>query len=153
MTLTNHALTGSVVGLVIDNPLVAIPVAFASHFICDAIPHFGLGSSTEILGSANFRRYLVTDALLCVGLVIVLAVTRPEHWLLAAVCAFLATSPDMAWLPGWLRTRRGLAFKSERPNLFMRFAARIQWYEKPLGALVEAAWLASAVSILVLFIR
>ena len=41
MTATNHALTGAIIGLVIGEPVLAIALAFASHFICDALPPVG----------------------------------------------------------------------------------------------------------------
>ena len=40
MTGTNHAMTGGVIGLVIGGP-IAIPIAFASHFLLDWMPHLG----------------------------------------------------------------------------------------------------------------
>ena len=39
MLLTNHALTGTVLGLSIDNEVILVPVAFASHFVLDGLPH------------------------------------------------------------------------------------------------------------------
>lgn len=42
MIATNHALTGAAIAVVIKQPILAIPLAFVSHFICDAIPHFGV---------------------------------------------------------------------------------------------------------------
>ena len=41
MTGTNHALSGAVIATFLPAP-VAIPVAFMSHFVLDAIPHFSV---------------------------------------------------------------------------------------------------------------
>jgi hypothetical protein len=38
----NHAALGAVIGLVTKDPLIAIPAAFASHFVLDALPHYGI---------------------------------------------------------------------------------------------------------------
>lgn len=151
MTATNHALTGAIIGLVIGEPLVALPAALASHFVCDAIPHFGDGTkSLKRLKTNNFRNYLVLEFCLCVLLVSCLALFRPENWFLASVCAFLATSPDLVWINKYMKTRRGQKWKR---NAFEAFASNIQWFEKPIGAVVEVAWFIAALVILVPFFR
>lgn len=40
MLVTPHAVAGATAGKLIGNPLVAIPVAIASHFILDRVPHW-----------------------------------------------------------------------------------------------------------------
>ena len=76
MTATNHALTGTAVALTISNPFIALPVALASHFICDAIPHFGLSSYEDRTERKNlFHRILYIDALLLAALMIFLLVS------------------------------------------------------------------------------
>ncbi len=150
MTATNHALTGSIIGLAVGQPLIALPAAFLSHFICDALPHYGSADPERTLKTRGFRNYLITDASLCFMLVLILAFTRPEDWLLAAFCAFLAASPDFFWINKYVTTRAG---KPWRPNLFSRFALGIQWFQRPIGAVVEVAWFVGAVIILTALIR
>lgn len=151
MTATNHALTGAIIGLVVGEPLVALPAALASHFVCDVIPHFGSSLPKKVrLKTAGFRNYLIVDASLCVLLVVCLAIFQPQNWLLAAVCAFLATSPDLFWINKYLKTRRGKHWKR---GAFTTFAGKIQWFERPIGAVVEIAWFIAAVIILVPFLR
>jgi hypothetical protein len=151
MTATNHALTGAALAFLISVPAVALPVAFLSHFVCDAIPHYDSNmKNPEWLRSRNFNRLLITDGSLCVVFVAVLAYLHPEHWLLAAVCAFLATSPDLFWINRWWHIRKGLSWK---PNLFSRFASVIQWRTGPFGGIIEAAWFIAAVFVLVPFMH
>src|SRR6185312_15169785 len=95
MRAINHALTGSLIGLIIGEPAIAVPAAVASHFILDAIPHYDevpakptLKMKEQWLRTAKFRRLLYADALLCLGLVALLAARAPAHWLLASICAF-----------------------------------------------------------------
>ena len=147
MTATNHALTGALVGLAIVNPVVAVPLAFLSHYVLDMIPHYGRPEPGYIK-SLFFRNLLVVDAALCLLLVIILAIVQPQYWLLACICAFLATSPDIFWLNKYRKSKQGLPW---RPNWHSRFAAKIQWYEKPEGALVEFAWFCMAVALLLGF--
>lgn len=150
MTAINHALTGAVIGLVVGEPLIAVPAAVASHFVCDALPHFGSSLPDGVqLKTKSFRNYLIAEASLCMLLVAVLAIFQPQHWLLAAVCAFLATAPDLAWIDKYLKLRRGQQWKR---NGFAKFADGIQWFAKPIGAVVEIAWFAAAIIILVPFL-
>ncbi len=151
MTAINHALTGAIIGLVVGEPLIALPAALASHFVCDAIPHFkSARPDTEFLNAGWFRRYLIADASLCLLLVIVLAIFQPHHWFLASVCAFLAASPDLLWLEKYIKVRHG---KSWKRNSFAKFAGGIQWFQRPIGAVVEIAWFTAALIILVPFLR
>jgi hypothetical protein len=41
MTATNHVITGAILVAAIKNPVVALPLALASHFVLDYLPHFG----------------------------------------------------------------------------------------------------------------
>jgi hypothetical protein len=154
MRAINHALTGAVIGLAISQPAVAIPAAVVSHFVCDAIPHYdGVSSEkgkAKWLRSKTFRRLLYADALLCGGLVLVLALKHPFDWQLAAVCAFAAAAPDFLWLKRYLNRH---AKQPAQINAFSRFAGRIQWFQKPIGAVVEIAWFIAGLLILVPFIR
>jgi hypothetical protein len=151
MTATNHALTGALIGLIVGEPLIAVPVALVSHFVCDALPHYTSNKPQEaLLKSSSFRNYLVAEASLCFLLVLILAIRQPEHWLLACICAFLAASPDLLWIPRYLKTR---ANKAWQPNAFSRFALTIQWFAKPIGAVVEAVWFVAAIILLLPFLR
>lgn len=151
MTTTNHALTGAVIGLMVGEPLIAIPAAIVSHFVCDAIPHYDKGlPGNRWLRTKSFRNYLLITSLLCVLLVVALAIFQPEHWFLASVCAFAATAPDLLWLNRYLKVRRGKHWKR---GAFMKFAGDIQWFAKPIGAVVEIAWAIAAVLLILPFFR
>jgi hypothetical protein len=146
MTASNHALTGATIGLVVSNPLVALPVAVLSHFALDIIPHFGLDDDIpEFLRSRGFTIFLIIDALLCVILVGVLALLRPDNWILASFCAFLATSPDLLWINQFLKARQ---HKPWKPGLLSRFSIWSQWFQRPIGAFVELAWFIAAIIVL-----
>lgn len=139
MTAANHALTGALIGLTVHNPWIALPIALCSHIVCDIIPHFG--REREWLKKPSFTRYLTLDATLCILLVGLLFALQPAYWLLAAVCAFVATSPDLLWIRQFMLARTG---KSCKPNMVESFLGWIQWFQRPLGALVELAWFIGA---------
>lgn len=145
MIAINHALTGALIGLSIGHP-AALPLAFASHFVLDSIPHYGNEENVSI-GSRRFAAQLTLDMILCALMVLVLAIAGPANWMLAAACAFLAASPDFMWMPRFLRARNGKK-ESKSKNIALRFHSWIQWFQKPIGALVEAVWLVGAAVLL-----
>jgi len=150
MTATNHALTGAIIGLLIGEPVLAIPLAVLSHFICDALPHYGrTGPVDKTIATKGFRNYLIGDASLCFLLVVLLAVTQPEYWWLAALCAFLAAAPDFGWINKFRKARTGNKW---RPSVFSKFAGDIQWFQRPIGAVVEVAWFVGAIVIITPFL-
>jgi hypothetical protein len=152
MTATNHALTGAAIAFLIGNPLVAIPAALLSHFVCDALPHYGSSKPNEVyLKSNSFKVFLASDAVLCVVLELTLVLVRPRDWLLAAICAFIATSPDLFWIAMFKRAQDGKKLKSS--NRFLKFAGDIQWFQRPIGGVVEFAWLIAGVTVITMFLR
>ncbi len=150
MRAINHAVTGAAFGLIVAEPVIALPAALASHYICDALPHYNPKVVTaKTLRSSRFRNILYLDALLCVTLVLVLATNQPPNWLLAATCAFIATSPDLLSIG---RYRKALANKPWKPNLYEKFSGKIQWFERPIGAVVEASWFIAGVVVLAAYL-
>ena len=145
MTATNHALTGAIIGLTIASP-AALPIAFLSHYILDALPHFGWpGDDSGKLKTNLFRNYLFAEAFICFLIVLLLFVAQPTNWFLAAWCAFLAALPDWFSYGRYKKTRLG---KPYAPNAYERFAHKIQWFEKPIGGVVEIVWAIAAIFIL-----
>jgi hypothetical protein len=142
VTAPNHALTGAVIGLTVHEPWLAAPLAFLSHYVCDAIPHYDPAVSDKdgrIFTKEFLWVQLIAGGILCFALVVLLALTRPQYWLLAACCAFLAASPDLFWLPRYVhavRTRKD----DLKWNWSLRFHAFIQWKTAPRYAWLEAAW-------------
>lgn len=147
MRAINHALTGAIIGLSISQSIVALPLAFLSHFALDALPHYDSGESGSDITTKSFMMLLIIDMLLCILVVAGLLVSGNPAWLQSSICAFLATSPDLMWLPGFVTVRRG--GKDKRPTyLAARFHAYIQWFTKPIGAPVEIVWAAGAIFVL-----
>lgn len=150
MTAINHALTGALIGLLVQNPVVALPLALGSHFMCDALPHFGMGRLS--IASHKFTIFLRLDITLCILLVSILAIFQPYYWFLACATAFVATSPDFMWLPRYLHARKGKEINWQKDTGIVRLHAYIQWFERPVGAVVEIAWLVGAVSMLTVIV-
>jgi hypothetical protein len=132
------------IAAVVPNPWVALPLAFASHFICDALPHLGTKFS---LKSKGFSTILLIDMGLAALLLLVITAAQPEHWLVITSAGIAAASPDLAWLPDYMHA------VSKWPRLrhgwLARFHGWIQWSETPWGLLVEVPWLAAILLLLV----
>lgn len=129
MTGFNHSLAGCLVAAIVPPPLAPI-VAFASHFLLDAMPHFGRDPAFKPYNH-NFVMLLIFDAVLCFAALGVGLYLFPEHRLLTIVCTFLATLPDFMWLlrgrVNWLKG-------------FFRFAGWVQWGERPWGWMLEVIY-------------
>jgi hypothetical protein len=81
MLVTNHVLSGAVVGAAVRRPGLALGLGIASHFVLDAVPHWGKWDSDR-----HFLRVAAVDGL--TGLAVMgaaVALSRPERrWAVAA---------------------------------------------------------------------
>lgn len=145
MTFTNHLMTGAAIGMAVDRPLIALPLAFLSHFVLDALPHFGTKyhERHEFHVSSLKRAVLAIDAILGFSLLLWLLLGGYYFGLLCAVTAF---SPDFAWVARYAAFHLRENIKSR--NLFSRFHAGIQWCERPWGILVEAGYFGIVIRLL-----
>lgn len=132
MTATNHYITGLAIATVVQKPLLALPLAFVSHFVLDALPHFGDKDYRQKLP----KFYLIwrVDFVILMTLLIWTLIEAPLWFALAG---FLGTSPDLAWVYRFqFLEKRG---KYHRPNMnwFNSFHSRIQKFERHWGLYVE----------------
>ncbi len=134
MTATNHGLFGSFIAITLQaHPVVALAVAPFSHFLLDAIPHFG-GNDLDLRGR-KFLTILSFDAFLAVVTTLLLAWIWSDIALLLIACAFLAASPDLMWIYyEYINKPRA------KKDIVPRFHSWIQWSQTHKGAYVEAVW-------------
>jgi hypothetical protein len=141
VTATNHILTGAIIGLVVPNPVLAIPLAFASHFVCDALPHFGQQLDALTRNKSRlFRMVLAVDIAMIIPVVtlILLATASVVPSWVITVCMVAAISPDFVWVHRFIREIR---VRQIRPlGRFTKFHANIQRYERPWGFIFEFLW-------------
>jgi hypothetical protein len=137
MTGFNHGVTGAAIALTLKQPALAIPLAFISHFIQDAIPHFGLDEKE--LFKKRFNIILVLDFLFALILMIILAILFPAHIWLIWLCMIAAASPDLMWAYHRLYVER---INNHKPKLGItaRMHHKIQWSQTLSGIYVEALW-------------
>jgi hypothetical protein len=126
--LTNHVLSGALIGALVRRPLPAFAAGVASHFVLDAMPHWGQWGSQR-----RFLRVAMTDGLVGLATMGAFAVVSPPDRRLAVVAGMAgATLPDLdkpanVWF-GW----------SPFPAAVDRFHSRIQ-HEAPRRARLELA--------------
>ena len=137
MTGTNHALTGAVIVAIISVPVIALPLAFLSHFALDTLPHFG-----EIYNKrkALSKSIWIIDAVLLTFLLVGLIIST--NWLLLAG-ALLALSPDFAWVYRFVVSEKFGKLPPKPTNRFNKFHAGIQKLETKQGLVVEILWFMS----------
>jgi hypothetical protein len=145
-------MTGAVITAIVHQPLVAIPLAFLSHFVLDSLPHFGVeeGDIKRRNSHPLFRTVLALDlVILSVALIVVpLLFHLGVPWWVVLLGMIAGWLPDAVWIRHFWRDRRG---RINQPNWLTRFHQRIQWFERPQGIITEIIWLVgTAVTVFVL---
>jgi len=108
MTATGHAIIGTVIAAKVGNPALAIPIAFASHFLADALPHWDTATNRRKKSIMRFFSESFIDVVL--GFVlswIIIAWLFPTTNLMYAFIIIIVSE-----LPDWL-TAPYLFFKLE----------------------------------------
>ena len=115
MTATAHALIGASIAASISNPLLGIPLAIASHFLLDFIPHWDAGTNHRKKSQVRLMAEATLDVLLGFALVflifrnlvdmrylftMVIAAQLPD-WLEAPSFMFGIKVPPFSWMD-WL---------------------------------------------------
>jgi hypothetical protein len=145
VTLANHFLAGGLVAVTVKQPALVVPLAIASHFALDALPHHGYnrgGYATALKHKATF----LLEAGGIVGL-LVLFTTGIFGWNLATAGGLLGILPDAEWPFRYLLYER----KGKRPpeTFITRFHRKIQWCERPWGWMVEICFFLAGYILLV----
>lgn len=147
MTASNHFVTGALIAVAVRQPVLAVPLAFASHFALDALPHFGFAGQSGI-GQGLRRRASLTVIWFDVvsWLLLMYFFIGQPWWLWAAALA--AVSPDIAWAYRFIFKEKWGKLAPGPTNSFNRFHQKIQKYERPWGIFIEIAWFILFLSLL-----
>lgn len=114
-----HVAVGAAIATKVGNPALAIPLAFASHFVLDQIPHWNPHFYTETQKYGKPRKQstiiAVTDLALAAGLTLILTAAALPNISKAAVilvACFVSVLPDLIKSPYFfLKTRSKLMTK------------------------------------------
>ena len=89
--LTNHVLSGALIGALARRPLPAFALGVASHFVVDAVPHWGDWGSQR-----RFLRVAVPDGLISLAVMGAIAATSPPDRRLTVLAGMTgAALPDL----------------------------------------------------------
>lgn len=148
MTGANHVLTGAVIGAVIKEPAAALPLALASHFVLDSLPHFGFSSWEERKKYKNLLEIvLIVDAIMLVAVVSLLLNTSAT-WLVIA-CAAIAVAPDLVWVYRYIVPERFGKLEPAKGMWLTEFHRNIQKREFPRGFIIEYVAFTVLIAVLV----
>jgi hypothetical protein len=126
----NHAAAGAIISKLLPLPL-AIPTAFLSHFILDAMPHYGIPYRQRDKVRL-WKIVFITDFFATLGMGLFLF--EEKHYAML-ICAFTAVCPDFIWV---VRVIKKHSFNlGKHKSWFARFHARIQQFERPWGIYIE----------------
>jgi hypothetical protein len=143
MTATNHVTTGALIGSIIINPWLAIPVSFFAHFALDALPHYDGPEHT----SKRFLYELSVDFGLAAGVLMSIFLLSPTNWPVIIACGVACASPDLMWFRYWMAELRGKKLKLGK---VASYHSKIQRYAKHslfnLG--IEMVWFIATLSAL-----
>lgn len=135
-------LAGAVVATGVQQPLLIVPLAFASHFLLDILPHFGVHEDDHPTRNKHplFRYVVAIDVALVVALLALLPFVLKgaiSGWVLL-MGMVLAWIPDAVWIRHFVRNHRGRS--PIQHSKLSRFHEKIQWFERPPGILIELLW-------------
>lgn len=120
-----HAMVGATIATLIPNPLISLPLALASHFITDYVPHWNPHLGTEKAKYGHYKKssviLIIADCTLALVAGFYIASRSPEPLIILLAC-FLAVSPDVI----------------EIPHFF--FNMKIGWIEKLLAFQKSHQW-------------
>ena len=89
--LTNHVLSGALIGAVVRRPVPAFAAGVASHFVLDAVPHWGDWGSIR-----RFLQVAVPDGLISLAAMGTLATLAPAERRPAVLAGMIgAALPDV----------------------------------------------------------
>jgi hypothetical protein len=137
MTGTNHYLTGVAIAIVFRNPLLAAPMAFASHFALDVLPHFGLPFNDEKEWKVRKVWQLRASVVDTLALTLAVVLTLQQYPVWYMFIGIVAMSPDVAWIYRYVIKERFGTLKPGPAHAFNIWHYSIKKLERWWGAFVE----------------
>jgi len=116
MLETPHVAVGAAIAAKIPNPFIAIPLAFASHFVLDAVPHWNphIVRETRKYGVPTKKSFMIividsTLALVLGSFIAYQALPDTTHAITILAASFASVLPDLIEAPYFfLKTRVNL---------------------------------------------
>lgn len=130
-----HTLVGAAIAVAIPDPRISLPLALASHFLTDYIPHWNPHINTELKStgkiSTRSKIIIMTDASLALIAGTYLAATRGNFVVIMLAC-LLAVLPDVAEIPYYF-----LGMKVGWIEKLITYQRSHQWNVKPAWGILS----------------
>jgi hypothetical protein len=128
MLETPHVALGLAIAVAIPNPLISIPLAFASHFALDMVPHWNPHINTEMKKYGKLTNptlfIIAVDlalALILTSFVAFRALPDSSLFLTILLSSFVSILPDIAEGPYFL-----FGWRNKYLDVILRFQRSIQ---------------------------
>lgn len=121
MLETPHVALGAAIAVAIPNPLISIPLAFASHFLLDMTPHWNPHLNTEIKKYGNLTKQTLFIIGLDLTFAILLTIFLAKNDINIYIVAFASILPDVVEGPYFL-----WGWKNKYIDIWMKFQKSIQ---------------------------
>ncbi len=138
MLETPHVFIGAAIATKIPNPFIAIPLAFASHFVLEMIPHWNphLNTETDKFGAPTKKSTLITAidstiALVAGSIIAFKYLPDVNQVLLVLACSFFAVLPDLIEAPYFF-----LKIKNRAVESWIRFQKSVQSDAGPIFGMI-----------------
>lgn len=118
MLETPHVAVGAAIATKIPNPYIAIPLAFASHFVFERVPHWNPHLNTELKKHGKVTKkstYIViadVTVALTVGLYFASRASNTTHAITILLASFASVLPDVVEGPYFFLKMRHKAIKA-----------------------------------------
>ena len=118
MLETPHVVVGAVIATKVVNPALAIPLAFASHFVLDKVPHWNPHIDIElkkhgIVKSRSLKIIIVDSSIALISGVAIASRALPDYTQAATIitACFFASLPDMIQAPYYFMQSKNTLIK------------------------------------------
>ena len=102
MLETPHVVVGAAIATFIPNPLIALPLAFGSHFVLEKVPHWNPHLNTELKKygkvTKNSTAIVAVDVVLSLVLGFAIAsrvLPNTNHFIVVLMACFMSVLPDL----------------------------------------------------------
>lgn len=94
MIISPHASVGAAIGVIVPNPLLVVPLAIASHYLLDTVPHW---QETLAPYEPTYKTYirLPVDIFLAAGIIVLIIHIHPNALTSIWAGAIAANIPDL----------------------------------------------------------
>lgn len=131
-----HTLIGAAIAVSIQNPVLALPLSLASHFVTDYFPHWNPHINTELKRDGKISTRSKTIVMLDAGLALMAGTyiaARSDNFIVVMLACFLAVLPDVAEIPYYFLGLKHVSWISKLIN----FQRGHQWNVKPVWGILS----------------